>query len=61
MSDREHKTNEYIWQQVNVLAGRQEILSSTFGCRSQAVMVRPCLLAGGNAQQMSNTPHAIGH
>ena len=25
----EHKTNEYVWQQVDILAGRQELLLST--------------------------------
>ena len=26
---REHKTNEYVWQQVSILAGPQELLQST--------------------------------
>ena len=25
----DHKTNEYVWQQVDILAGRQELLLST--------------------------------
>ena len=29
ISYREHKTNEYVWQQVNILGGRQELLLST--------------------------------
>ena len=29
ISHKEHKTNEYVWQRVNVLAGRQELLLST--------------------------------
>ena len=29
MSYREHRANEYVWQQVNILAGRQELLLST--------------------------------
>ena len=29
MSYREHKTNEYVWQQVSILAGPQELLLST--------------------------------
>ena len=29
ISYREHKTNEYVWQQVNILAERQEFLLST--------------------------------
>ena len=29
MSYREHETNEYVWQPVSVLAGRQELLLST--------------------------------
>ena len=28
ISYAEHKTNEYVWQQVNILAGHQEILLS---------------------------------
>ena len=33
ISYREHETNEYVWQQVSVLAGRQEFLLSTVKCR----------------------------
>ena len=29
ISYREHKTNEYVWQQVSILAGPQELLLST--------------------------------
>ena len=29
ISYREHKTNEYVWQQVSILAGSQELLLST--------------------------------
>ena len=29
LSYKEHKTNEYVWQQVNILAGRREFLLST--------------------------------
>ena len=29
ISYREHKTNEYVWQQVNILAGHQELLLPT--------------------------------
>ena len=29
ISYREHKTNEYVWQQNNILAGRQELSLST--------------------------------
>ena len=29
VSYREHNANEYVWQQVNILAGRQELLLST--------------------------------
>ena len=29
ISYRDHKTNEYVWQQVSILAGRQELLLST--------------------------------
>ena len=30
ISYREHKTNEYVWQQVDILVRRQELLLSTF-------------------------------
>ena len=33
VSYREHKTNECVWQQVNILAGRQEPLLSGTKCR----------------------------
>ena len=29
MSNREHKSIEYVWQQVDILARRQELLLST--------------------------------
>ena len=29
ISYREHTTNDYVWQKVNILAGRQELLLST--------------------------------
>ena len=29
ISYKEHKTNEYVWQQVDILAGRQKLLLST--------------------------------
>ena len=32
-SHSEHKTNEYVWHQVHILAGRQELLQSTIKCR----------------------------
>ena len=44
MLDREHKTNKYVWQQVNILAGHQELLLSTVnsyhGLAMSAVMIR---------------------
>ena len=40
----EHKTNEYLWQQVNILVGRQELLLSTVasyhGSTISVVMIR---------------------
>ena len=29
ISDKEHKTNKYVWQQVNILGGHQQLLLST--------------------------------
>ena len=29
ISHREHKANEYVWQRINILAGRQELLLLT--------------------------------
>ena len=43
-SYEEHKTNEYVWQQVSILAGRQELLLSTvasyYGSTMSVVMIR---------------------
>ena len=39
LSFRRHNTNEYVWQEVNILAGRQELLLS------QVIMVRRGLSA----------------
>ena len=55
ISYREHKTNEYVWQQVNILARRQELLLSTVKRRNVSwfgqVCRRDTLVADSNKEQ----------
>ena len=43
LSYREHKTNEYVWQQVHILSGRQELSLSTVKCRKLSWFSHVCL------------------
>ena len=44
ISYREHKTNEYVWQQVSIVAGPQELLlsnvASSHGSTTSVAMIR---------------------
>ena len=42
ISYRDHKTNEYVWQQVDILAGTSPAFTVNRHA-SQAIRVRPCL------------------
>ena len=39
---REHKTNEYVWQQVSIFAGRQELLLSSYHGSAMSVVMMRC-------------------
>ena len=43
ISYREHKTNEYIWQRVSILAGRQELPLSTVKHHKLSLLGHVCL------------------
>ena len=70
ISYREHKTNEYVWQQVNILAGQQELFLSTVNRRKLSWFGHVCrhdtlpkiILQGTvNGNRLRGRPRRVNH